>query len=259
MLVTIVTPTFNSERYIEETLRSIWTDDAIPGETLEHIVVDGESTDRTVEIASRYPSEIIVGRDGGMYEAINKGLHAAKGEIFGYVNSDDQLTSTALAEVTSALGGQSDRRWVVGAMIFTDAAGRDLAVLRPPRWLSPARFRALGWNCFPQPSTFYLTEFARELGGYDTSYKLAADYDFAIRALDKERPLYVHRPLSRFRLHEFNLSKDHRAIEAEARAIAFEPPMSTTRRRWLKLLTKVQVNTTNPRWAIGKLTGSLRF
>jgi glycosyltransferase involved in cell wall biosynthesis len=259
MLITIVTPTLNSERYIEETLRSIWTDDTIPGETLEHIVVDGESTDRTVEIASRYPSEIIVGRDGGMYEAINKGLQAAKGEIFGYVNSDDQLTAAAVAEVRTGLGQESDHQWIVGPVVMMDANGRDLAVLRPPRWLSPARFRALGWNCFPQPSTFYRTKFARELGGYDATYRLAADYDFAMRALDAARPLYASRPLSRFRLHESNLSKDHQAIETEARAIASEPSMSATRRRWLQLLTKVQVNTTNPRWAIGKLTGSLRY
>jgi glycosyltransferase involved in cell wall biosynthesis len=255
MLITIVTPTLNSERYIEDTLRSIWTDDAIPDETLEHIVVDGESTDNTVEIASRYPSKIIVGRDGGMYEAINKGLQSANGEIFGYVNSDDQLTPIALTEVRSALGRDSDHRWVVGAMIFTDVRGKDLAVLRPPRWLSPARFRALGWNCLPQPSTFYRTDFARELGGYNTTYRLAADYDFAMRALDAERPLYVRQPLSRFRIHESNLSKDHQAIEAEARAIAEQPSMNIMLRRWLQLLTKVQLNTTNPKWAFGKLVG----
>jgi glycosyltransferase involved in cell wall biosynthesis len=259
MLVTIVTPSLNSERYIEETLRSIWTDDAIPGETLEHIVVDGESTDGTLEIVSRYPSKIIVGRDGGMYEAINKGLEAATGEIFGYINSDDQLTSTALTEVTSALGKDSDHRWVVGAVILMDASGKELAVLRPPRWLSPTRFRALGWNCFPQPSTFYRTEFARELGGYNATYRLAADYDFAVRALNAERPLYISRPLSHFRLHESNLSKDHQAIETEARSIAAQPPMSTVLRCWLQLLTKVQVNITNPRWAIGKVSGSLRY
>lgn len=259
MLITIVTPTLNSERYIEETLRSIWTDDAIPGETLEHIVVDGESTDNTVEIASHYPSEIIVGRDGGMYEAINKGLEAANGEIFGYVNSDDQLTSTAVTAIRAGLGQESDHRWIVGPVIMMDADGRDLAVLRPPRWISPARFRALGWNCFPQPSTFYRTEFARELGGYNTKYRLAADYDFAMRALDAARPLYASRPLSRFRLHESNLSKDHQAIRAEARVIAFEPSISAMRKRWLQLLTKVQVNTANPRWAIGKLIGSVRY
>jgi glycosyltransferase involved in cell wall biosynthesis len=259
MLVTIVTPTLNSERYVEETLQSVWSGDDRPGETLEHIIVDGGSTDRTLEIVGRYPSKVITGRDGGMYEAINKGLEAATGDIFSYINSDDQLMRGTLTTVRDIFARHPDCRWLVASTMMIDADGKDLALLRPPRWLSPARFRAIGWNCLPQQSTYCRTAFARELGGYDATYQLAGDYDFAMRALDQERPIYAPGPLSRFRLHAANLSKDREAIDAEARAVATKDPFNPWWRLWLGFLTKVQVNASNPKWALGKTVGFMEY
>ena len=104
--VSIITPTLNSERYLEETLTSLWSD---PGVDLEHIIVDGGSTDLTLDIASRYPGRVISDPDDSMYEAINKGLEVATGEIFGYVNSDDQLTPGCPLSGRAVLFGQYAR------------------------------------------------------------------------------------------------------------------------------------------------------
>ena len=260
MKLSIITPALNAEEFIERTLQSIWSANDLGSRAdLEHIVVDGESTDATVDIVSRYPSKVLTGRDGGMYEAINKGLEAATGDVFGYVNSDDEVAAGALSLVVDAFERHPDREWLIAPMIMMDAEGSDLAMLRPPRWLSATRFRALGWNCLPQPSTFYRTEFARSLGGFDSSYRLIADYDFAIRARDAERPIYVGRPLTRFRLHETNLSKDHEAMSAEGRRLGSARGIPTVRRALLKWTTKAQINLTNPRWALGKRSGRVRY
>lgn len=260
MLISVVTPALNSERYIRETLESIWTTPgAEPGETVEHIIVDGGSTDQTLSIASEYPSRILTGQDSGMYDAINKGLAAATGDVFGYVNSDDEVTREWLDVVSTSLARSSSSRWMVGPTIIIDGAGEEQATLRPPRWLTAARFGALGWNCLPQPSTFFRTDFARELGGFDTTFKLAGDYDLFMKAMMVERPRYAFVPLTRFRLHDANLAKNHDAMAAEARRVASRVQMPPIRRLALRWLTKLQINATNPRWLLGKRKGTVNY
>ena len=256
MKISIVTPTLNAERFFRTTLDSIWADH---GAEIEHIVVDGGSTDGTLDIAAEYPARVITGKDGGMYEAINKGLAAVTGDVFGYVNADDEVPAGAFAALTEALGRDPGAGWVVSPTVFIDANGQELATLRPPRRMSPRRFRALGWNCIPQPSTYWLTAFAREVGEFDTTYRMAGDYDYLIRSLDRQRPLYVPTPLSRFRLHDANLSLAHDAIAAESRRITAEPPMPGAVRLALRWATKLQLNVMNPRWALGKRTGRVRY
>src|SRR5204863_5121141 len=85
--VGVVTPTLNAERYLERTLRSIWSQQG-DGLRVRHVIVDGFSTDGTVEIAKRFPSEVVVAKDGGMYEAVNRGMAAVRGDIIGYINAD---------------------------------------------------------------------------------------------------------------------------------------------------------------------------
>src|SRR5450755_2320688 len=88
MLVSIITVTYNSATTLAETMRSVEEQDY---PDIEHIIVDGLSTDNTVNIAQRYPhtAQIISERDEGIYDAMNKGINAAKGEIIGILNSDD--------------------------------------------------------------------------------------------------------------------------------------------------------------------------
>lgn len=259
MLITVVTPTFNSERYVRSTLESIWTDDSIPGENVEHIVVDGGSDDRTLAIVAEYPSKVITGRDRGMYDALNKGLAAMTGDVFGYVNSDDEVTEGGLRAVREAFGRAPSVNWLTAPSIIIDGEGKALATLRPPRWLSAERMRALGWNCFPQPSTYFRADFVRRLGGFPEDLRLAGDYDLFLRALERQRPIYLRKPLSRFRLHETNLTKNHEAMYAESDRIADAGQMNRglyLLRRWS---TKLQVNAISPRWALGKRTGRVRY
>jgi len=257
--ITIVTPTLDAGRYLRPLLESLWSQPESPL-ALEHIIVDGGSRDDTLAIATSYPSQVIAETAGNMYDAINDGLARARGDLFGYVNADDELLPTTLRDVTRAFARHPTAQWLVAPMVHIDDHGRTLATLRPPRWLSADRYRALGWNCFPQPSCFFRTALVRRLDGFRTEYGLAADYDLCARALARAQPLYLHAPLSRFRLHHANLSKRSRPrMLSEARTVAHDSDMSHWRRRALRLVTKLQINITNPQWALGKLTGRIHY
>ena len=82
MKLGIVTPTLNAERYLERCLDSIWSH-PVPGVEIDHLVVDGASTDRTTEVAAAYPCRVVVAPDGGMYEAVNRGFSLVGGDVIG--------------------------------------------------------------------------------------------------------------------------------------------------------------------------------
>ena len=96
MKFTIITPNFNGSKYIEECIQSVMRQKI----ELEHIIIDGKSTDSSSEIFKKYPHlKIISERDNGMYDAINKGLSISKGDIIAYLNSDDRYPDEALLSV----------------------------------------------------------------------------------------------------------------------------------------------------------------
>ena len=100
MKITLVTPTLNAERHLDEMLASVGAQD---WHELEHIVMDGGSTDRTLGILGAHPAvRVVSDADRGLYDAINRGIALASGEIVGFVNADDLLTPGALAAVERA-------------------------------------------------------------------------------------------------------------------------------------------------------------
>ena len=103
MKVTIITVTLNSERFLEDCIKSVISQDY---ENIEHIIIDGQSTDATLNIIAKYASHIsywISEKDSGMYDAINKGMKVATGDIIGTVNSDDMLAApNVITEIVNA-------------------------------------------------------------------------------------------------------------------------------------------------------------
>ena len=147
VIVGVVTPTLNAERYLERTLESIWgqRDDRID---VRHVIVDGHSTDRTVEIAGAYASQVVVAKDGGMYEAVNRGMSMVEGEIIGYINADDEIGPGALRIVADALAAHPDAQWVCGRLEYIDGDDRVLGAWTPVP-MSLRAYAGIGWVLRP--------------------------------------------------------------------------------------------------------------
>lgn len=178
MSITVITPTLNSSTSLIRTLRSVRRQACPP---VEHIVVDGQSSDDTVEILrSEHTGPWISERDSGLYEAINRGLEMATGSIVGVLGAGDFFARPySLRSLTRPLDDAT-----------VAAVYSDVAFVRPPnpdrvvRYYSSAGFRpGMFLNGFmPAHPTFYArTDLLRQLGGYRTDYRICADYELLLR------------------------------------------------------------------------------
>ncbi len=255
--VGVVTPTLNAERYLERTLQSIWSQQ---GESLQvrHVIVDGFSTDGTVEIAKRFPSEVVVAKDGGMYEAVNRGLAAVEGDIIGYINADDEIAPGALRTVADALASHPEAQWVCGRLEYIDGEDRVLGAWTPVP-MTLRSYAGIGWSCVPQQTVWVRRSFYERVGPYDTVFKNCADYDWYARAMRLSPPLILPEVVGRFRLHESNLSYDAAKMENESRQIQ-ERYGGTGPAAFLQgKLLSLRLNARNPSWLVAKKTGKITF
>lgn len=171
---------------------------------VEHIIVDGCSTDRTMEIVARHRenlAQVVSAPDRGIYDAMNKGLALASGEVVGFLNSDDYFASPAeLAAIAAAFQDAT-----------VDACYADLVYVaeRDPNkvvrfWRSnPYRYGQFRSGWMPAHPTFYARRTVyQKLGGYDLQFRLQADFELTMRFLEVHRitSLYIPRVLVKMRL-----------------------------------------------------------
>jgi glycosyltransferase involved in cell wall biosynthesis len=214
-LVSIVTPTLNQAQFLEATLRSV-REQTYPN--IEHIVVDGGSTDGTLDILER---EATPERDGlrwqtaadrGMYDAINKGLALAKGEILAYLNSDDLLMPWAVETVVAAFERQPSTDMVFGDGVKVEQATGDqrLRLFPPFDHVSLANYESL-----MQPAVFWRRRVFERIGGFDTDLRYVADLDYWLRAGEAGiRVEHVDEVLALERIHAGRLSTASREAMA---------------------------------------------
>lgn len=204
--VTVVTPSFNQGRFIEETIRSILLQ-GYP--ELELIVMDGGSTDETVEVLRRYNPWIAHWEsrpDRGQTHAINKGLALATGEIFAYLNSDDVFAPDAVGRVVEAFRLHPGADVVYGECVYTDEAGAELYTLKG-RVESFVQYLRI-WDRFKaadiltQPEVFCRTAVVREAGGFREELRSVMDLEMWLRLLARGcRFQAVDAPVARFRTY----------------------------------------------------------
>lgn len=196
-LVSIVTPSYNQAPFIEETISSVLTQDY---PNIEYMVVDGGSTDATVEILRRYEGRLrwVSEPDGGQADAINKGLREAKGEIFGWLNSDDTYLPEAIGKVVDFFRIHPDVGMVYGEGYHVDAVGRTIERY----YTEPFDYQRLGEICFIcQPTAFFRAEVFAAVGPLDVSLQYALDYDYWIRIAKQFRIGHLNEYLANSRLH----------------------------------------------------------
>lgn len=197
--ISVVTPSFNQARFLEETLRSIHE----PGyPNLEHIVVDGGSSDGSVEIIERFADRLafwVSEPDRGQTDALIKGFARATGDILCWLNSDDLFEPATLFEVAAFFEANPDAEFVYGDATWIDADGR---VIKPKREHDFNRFVWMyDHNYIPQPSAFWRRGLYEQVGGLDPSFDLAMDADLWIRFADVTRPRHARRFWSRMRFY----------------------------------------------------------
>ncbi len=198
--ISIVTPSFNQGQYLEETIRSVLLQNY---PNMEYIVIDGGSTDNSVEILRKYEPWLaywVSESDKGQTHAINKGLTRATGQIIAYINSDDIYLPEALFRAVMLFSANPEINWVVGACI----AGYSIeqGELKIPR------IPSLPWRCLLkdyfilQPSVFLRATCIRKYGFFDESLHFSMDYDYWCRLLvTRDIPVLTNEALSFFRFH----------------------------------------------------------
>ena len=186
MKVSLITVTYNSARYLEDCIHSVKNQDY---HDIEHIIVDGKSTDGTVDIIKKHSGEIanwISETDRGMYDAINKGIKLATGDIIGILNSDDVFAS---ADVVTEIVGCFKEHGVdavYGDLVYVQKNNIN-KVVRLWKGFSYKRLRfRYGW--MPAHPTFYIQrKLIEEFGDYENHYFTAADYEFMARYLYRHK------------------------------------------------------------------------
>lgn len=259
MIVTVVTPTLNAVEYLEECILSA-AKNASSEIDVEHVIVDGGSTDGTVELAERHGLRVMTGKDRGIFDAINKGSFASRGELLGFLGADDTMLPGGLAAIVEAYRS-SGKRWVVGGIRWTDTKGRDLGGLAaPPVWMSPRMLVCLGWNPIMHMGTYFSREFFQDLGGFDIDYRDAGDYEMFCRALCRAPYARVARPIACFRRTGVNNSAVNGARTAAeyARILKTYGPSSSAERGFWRSVLKAYFNFGNPDWLAAKIADTTR-
>ncbi len=194
--ISIVTPSYNQGQFIEETIRSVLLQ-GYPD--LEYIIIDGGSTDGTLDIIKKYSPWLeywVSEPDRGQAHAINKGLKHTTGHVFQFINSDDILEVSCLSAIATEFRGGDT---LAGGVIHF---GRGDETLFQNDGLTPKALVAQ--RCvFRQPGVWHLRDRVVDMGGFDESYQYVFDKEFVIRFLYRfPKVIYTTHPLVRFRLHE---------------------------------------------------------
>ena len=178
-LVSIVTPSFNQARFLEETLRSILDQDY---PRFECIVVDGGSTDGSQEIIQRHAPRLahwVSEADLGQADAINKGFALAHVEVFAWLNSDDTYNPGALSEAVEYLTAHPEIGMVYGNAYYIDSEGQRIG--RYPARSTDYRGLRRGVNNITQQAMFFRSNLWRMVGPLDPSFYYAMDYDLWVK------------------------------------------------------------------------------
>jgi glycosyltransferase involved in cell wall biosynthesis len=205
--ITVVTATFNRASMLESAMRSV-LDQGYPN--LEYIVVDGGSTDASVEIIRRYENRLawwVSEKDEGQYAAINKGFAKSSGEIMCWLNSDDLFLPWTLHTVGRVFRDVPDARWITaGLRLFFGHEGNAASCKPWPAMSASSYFlgRAIPTrgHAIQQEATFWRRELWQEAGGeLDTTCTLAADFDLWARFYLRAEPCVPKVPLAASRWH----------------------------------------------------------
>ena len=186
MKISIITGCFNSEKHIASAIESVTSQSY---KNIEYIIIDGGSTDKTNNIISSYSNKIskhISEPDDGIYDAMNKGIKLATGDLIGILNSDDYYKDNHVIEKIAQVYKQYNTDCIYSNIDYVNHT-RDDMIIR--KWVSgpykPNSFKK-GWHP-AHPGFFVKNEIFDKFGNYDITYEVAADFELMLRFLEKNR------------------------------------------------------------------------
>ena len=197
-LVSIITPSFNQARYLEATIQSVLSQEY---PRIEYIVIDGASTDRSVEIIKGYENRLaywISEKDSGQAEAINKGLTHATGEILAWLNSDDYYLPKTISEVVRVFEENPDVLMMYGDMLAVDEQGKTINVLK---YKQLSLQDLICFQIIGQPAVFFRREAYEKAGRLDTTFHFMLDHHLWIRMASQGKILHIPQILAAARYH----------------------------------------------------------
>ncbi len=210
MKISIVTPSFNQAHFIEKTIQSIL---AQQGEfEIEYIVMDGGSTDGTIDILKRYDGQIIWKSepDKGQSDAINKGLKLATGDVVAYLNSDDTYKPDAFARVIHHFTSNPESMWVCGKCDIMDLEENEIrhSITKYKNyWLDKmSKYWFFVENYISQPAVFWRKAALEKVGFFDENHHMVMDYHYWCRLWTHFTPGYIDHYLASFRWYETSKS-----------------------------------------------------
>ena len=211
MKISVITPVYNGEQFIRKTMDSIHSQSG--DFELEHIVCDGLSTDRTLEIVKEYPATRVISRkDGGPFNAINYGMDLASGEVAAWLNADDVYLPGTLQKVADYFRDHENCQWLYGNCPIIDGQDREIRKLitcyKEFAGYFYSKNTLLCENYINQPATFWRTDLIRRIGGLKSRYKAAWDYELWLRMAEAAPAHHLHCDLAQFRRHEGSISEN---------------------------------------------------
>jgi glycosyltransferase involved in cell wall biosynthesis len=227
MKLSIIIPAYNSEKFLGECLKSIFSQNY---PNFEVIAVDAYSTDKTGKIfqeyLKHYPKKlhVVFRKPQGEYDAVNVGMEKATGDIVAYIDTDDTYEPKCFEQVVEAFERNADVLWLYGKGKVIDEKGYESrGIITAIKELFWSRYSYWSYQCFNyivQPTVFMRKTFYNKIGKFNTLLKYDSDYEYWLRAGKITKPVFIDKYLASWRAHSGSISvKEYRPEAKEAFAI----------------------------------------